>query len=49
MELGWQPKYDFQYVLECLKAGRNPRSRITEQVGAKGYHDRVFEDGPYPV
>jgi nucleoside-diphosphate-sugar epimerase len=48
-ELGWRPKYDFAHILESLAAGEFPRSPLTELVGSKGYHDRVFEDGPYPV
>lgn len=48
-DLGWQPKYDFGYVLECLRNGNDPKSPISAIVGSKGYHDRTFEDGPYPV
>lgn len=48
-DLGWQPKYDFAHILACLKSGGYPRSRLSKQVGSKGYHDQVFEDGPYPV
>ncbi len=48
-DLGWQPGYDFAHILEGLKNGAYPRSRISDLVGAKGYHDRAFEDGPYPV
>lgn len=48
-DLGWEPKYDFAHVLECLRAGEYPGSRISELVGSKGYHDQVFEGGPYPV
>jgi len=48
-DLGWQPKYDFAYMLEHLANGEYPRSAISEAVGSKGYHDQVFEDGPYPV
>jgi nucleoside-diphosphate-sugar epimerase len=48
-ELGWRPRYDFAHILEGLAAGGYPRSPLTELVGSKGYHDRVFEDGPYPV
>jgi len=48
-DLGWRPGYDFAYILEGLKTGAYPRSRISALVGSKGYHDRVFEDGPYPV
>ncbi|MGB7450568.1 MAG: NAD(P)-dependent oxidoreductase [Lysobacterales bacterium] len=48
-DLGWRPKYDFAYILDQLKTGNSPKSRISEQVGSKGYHDQVFKDGPYPV
>ena len=48
-DLGWRPKYDFTHILECLKNGSYPKSMITEKVGSKGYHDREFKDGPYPV
>ena len=47
--LGWQPRYDFKYVLECLQAGHDPRSPLTREIGAKGYHAQIFTDGPYPV
>jgi UDP-glucose 4-epimerase len=46
-ELGWQPRYDFRLVVECLRAGDDPRSRLARAVGSKGYHDRTFADGPY--
>jgi UDP-glucose 4-epimerase len=48
-DLGWEPKYDFAHVLECVRAGGYPRSPISELVGSKGYHKQQFEDGPYPV
>ena len=48
-DLLWKPKYDFNYLLECLKKGDCPKSRISQSVGSKGYHDQVFKDGPYPV
>lgn len=48
-DLGWQPRYDFAYMLEHLADGEYPRSAISKAVGSKGYHDQVFEDGPYPV
>lgn len=47
--LGWRPKYDFAHILACLKTGAYPSSPISLQVGSKGYHDQVFEEGPYPV
>ncbi len=49
IDLGWQPKYDFQYVLDCLKAGKTHFSPLSLTIGAKGYHTTTFEDGPYPV
>jgi nucleoside-diphosphate-sugar epimerase len=39
-ELGWQPRYDFRYVLDRLKAGEDPRSELARAVGYKGYHAR---------
>jgi UDP-glucose 4-epimerase len=48
-DLGWQPRYDFRYVVELLKAGDDLRSPLARQVGSKGYHAESFRDGPYPV
>lgn len=48
-DLGWAPKYDFRFVLERLKRGEEPLSPLAATIGAKGYHDRTFEDGPFPV
>jgi UDP-glucose 4-epimerase len=48
-DLGWNPRYDFAHVLESLRTGNDPRSAMTDVVGLKGYHDQVFEDGPYPT
>lgn len=47
--LGWRPRYDFHHALDCLAAGLDFRSELARAVGAKGYHDEVFADGPYPV
>ena len=47
--LGWKPRYDFRHVLDCLARGRDFRSDLSLAVGAKGYHEQVFADGPYPV
>ena len=47
--LGWEPVYGFARVLERLRAGEDPRSPLAVEVGAKGYHAQIFEDGPYPV
>jgi Nucleoside-diphosphate-sugar epimerases len=48
-DLGWQPRRDFAFVLECLRNGEEFRSPMALAIGAKGYHDEVFEHGPYPV
>lgn len=48
-ELGWHPRYDFRHMLDCLREGRDFRSPLTGEVGSKGYHDRAFAEGPYPV
>ena len=48
-ELGWRPKYDFAYVLDRLRSGRDLRSSLARDVGSKGYHAASFEEGPYPV
>jgi UDP-glucose 4-epimerase len=47
--LGWWPKYDFAYVLACLRANRDFVSPLARAVGSKGYHDESFAEGPYPV
>ena len=47
--LGWRPRYDFRSVLDSLRKGEDFRSPLALAVGAKGYHDEVFEEGPYPV
>ncbi len=46
-ELGWQPRYDFRRVLDCLKAGQDPRSPLARAVGSKGYHRPTA--GVYPA
>ena len=48
-ELGWRPEFDFAHVLRSLRAGQDFRSRLAREIGSKGYHDTVFDDGPYPV
>jgi UDP-glucose 4-epimerase len=48
-DLGWTPRYDFAHVLDCLRAGRDFRSVLAREVGSKGYHDRSFAEGPYPL
>jgi UDP-glucose 4-epimerase len=48
-DLGWQPRYDFASVLERVANGRDFRSPLAQAIGSKGYHDVLFEDGPYPT
>ncbi len=48
-ELGWRPEFDFAHVLSCLREGRDFRSALAREVGSKGYHEVVFDDGPYPI
>jgi UDP-glucose 4-epimerase len=48
-ELGWLPRYDFESVIRSIRAGADFISPLARSVGSKGYHDRVFSQGPYPV
>jgi UDP-glucose 4-epimerase len=48
-ELRWQPRYDFQSLIDRLKTGGDMRSRLARLVGSKGYHAGAFAEGPYPV
>ncbi|PSO20327.1 NAD(P)-dependent oxidoreductase [Bradyrhizobium sp. MOS003] len=48
-ELGWRPEFDFAHVLDSLRVDRDFRSPLAREIGSKGYHDRLFGDGPYPV
>lgn len=48
-DLNWSPQYGFRRVLDALASHSSFRSRLAVAVGEKGYHDREFEDGPYPV
>lgn len=47
--LGWRPEYCFESAVSALLDGRDYSSPLARQVGKKGYHDTVFEDGPFPV
>jgi len=44
-ELGWSPRYDFRFALDRLAAGEEPRSELSREIGAKGYH--AVTAGPY--
>jgi UDP-glucose 4-epimerase len=48
-ELGWKPRRDFAFVLDCLRRGEDFRSDMARAIGVKGYHDAGFAEGPYPV
>lgn len=48
-KLGWQPKYDFQHILNCVNQSEDYRSPLTLTISSKGYHNIEFEDGPFPV
>jgi UDP-glucose 4-epimerase len=48
-ELGWNPRYDFNHVIERLRTGEGVRSSLARLVGSKGYHAERFVEGPYPV
>ncbi|MBB4374785.1 UDP-glucose 4-epimerase [Bradyrhizobium sp. cir1] len=48
-ELGWRPEFDFAHVLQRLRVGQDFRSALAREVGSKGYHEAVFDEGPYPI
>lgn len=48
-ELGWRPRHDFASMLAKVGEGEPPASALARSIGVKGYHDQVFEDGPYPT
>ena len=47
--LGWEPEYSFERAIKCLARDEDYRSPLARKVGAKGYHETVFEDEPFPV
>lgn len=48
-ELGWRPKHNFADVLSRLETGGEVLSPLAKTIGAKGYHEIEYADGPYPV
>jgi UDP-glucose 4-epimerase len=48
-ELGWEPRFGFRRILDCLQRGEDVFSALAREVGSKGYHAQRFEEGPYPV
>jgi len=49
IQLGWQPRYDFNSIIRRLSADEDFLSPLARAVGSKGYHPEVFTEGPYPV
>jgi UDP-glucose 4-epimerase len=49
LSLGWRPRYDFAYAIQCLRESQDYRSPLARAVGAKGYHSHAFAEGPYPT
>jgi UDP-glucose 4-epimerase len=45
-ELGWQPRFDFNYIIARLRAGDDIRSPLAKAVGSKGYHRQAFRRWP---
>ena len=39
-ELGWQPRYDFGFLIGRLQAGEDIRSPLARLVGSKGYNNQ---------
>jgi len=48
-DLGWKPRHAFEALVERLQHTDDFRSALARAIGSKGYHDEVFEDGPFPV
>ena len=48
-DLGWQPRHDFRTLVARLRDNDDILSPLAREVGRKGYHDRHFHEGPYPV
>jgi UDP-glucose 4-epimerase len=48
-ELGWEPQWDFRRLMRQLSDNEGLGSDLARLVGAKGYHEKQFAEGPYPV
>ncbi len=48
-ELGWKPKYDFNFLLNRLSAGGDLKTPLGRLIGSKRYHAKQFAQGPYPT
>jgi UDP-glucose 4-epimerase len=41
-ELGWQPRYDFKFLIDRLIGGEDLKSPLARLIGIKGYHASKF-------
>jgi len=48
-ELGWQPRYDFKFLVGRLRLCQDTKSPLARLIGSKGYHAESYADGPFPV
>jgi UDP-glucose 4-epimerase len=48
-ELGWQPRYDFKFLIDRLCTDEEISSPLAQLIGSKGYHAKSPVGGPYPV
>ncbi|HVJ67692.1 MAG TPA: NAD(P)-dependent oxidoreductase [Caulifigura sp.] len=47
--LGWRPEFNFQTIIDRINRTGDYRSDLARAIGSKGYHDKVFDEGPFPV
>jgi UDP-glucose 4-epimerase len=48
-ELGWRPEIRLRACADSLREGTGFSQHAATRDRAKGYHDTVFDDEPYPV
>jgi UDP-glucose 4-epimerase len=46
-ELGWEPRYDFKFLIERLRLGQDIKSPLARVIGSKGYHGETFAAGQH--
>lgn len=49
VELGWEPRYDFRYLVQRLQEGESVQSPMARLIGIKGYHAGSWGNGLYPI
>lgn len=47
-ELGWEPRYDFKFLIGRLQADKDIASPLARLIGSKGYHRNAPEKGIDP-